>query len=202
MGTRDPRIDAYIAKQRDFAKPILEHFREVVHAACPDVEETMKWSSPHFDYKGQMMCGMAAFKEHCAIGFWKGPLIFGPKVEATRGGMSAGSLGRITSVKDLPGKRELTGYIRTAMKLNDEGVVVKRETRAPKVAAKTPPELEAALRKNAKAKKVFDAFPPSHKREYCDWIAEAKREETRTARVKQAVEWIAEGKQRNWKYMK
>lgn len=202
MGTRDPRIDAYIAKQRDFAKPILEHLREVVHSACPEVEEGLKWSSPHFSYKGQMMCGMAAFKEHAVFGFWKGKLIDGLAPSFAAGGDAAGNLGRLTTVKDVPSRKALTGFIKAAMKLNEEGKTVPRPKAAPKPPAAVPPELSAALAKNRKAKAVFDAFPPSHKREYCQWIGEAKREETRTARVKQAVEWIAEGKQRNWKYQR
>ncbi len=202
MGTRDPRIDAYIAKQRDFARPVLEHLREVVHSACPDVEEGLKWSSPHFSYKDQMMCGMAAFKEHVVFGFWKGKMIEGLAPSFAAGGDAGGSLGRITTVKDLPGKKALTGFIKAAMKLNDEGKTVARPKSAPKPPARVPPELAAALRKNVKAKKVFDTFAPGQKREYCDWIDGAKREETRTARVQQAVEWIAEGKQRNWKYQR
>ena len=200
MGTRDPRVDAYIAKQKDFAKPILTHIRDVVHAACPDVEETIKWSSPFFDYTGQLMCQMAAFKEHAALGFWKAPLIDGLSGGKVSSGESAGHFGRIASVKDLPSKKVLTGYIKAAMKLNDEGVVVAKAKTAAKPAAKVPPELASALAKNKKAKAVFDAFPPGHKREYVEWIAEAKREETRAKRVAQAVEWIAEGKSRNWKY--
>jgi len=202
MGKRDPRIDAYIAKQKDFAKPILAHIRDVVHAACPDVEETLKWSSPFFDYKGQPMCNMAAFKEHAALGFWKAPLIEGLGSKSENGvAGSAGHFGRLETVKDLPSKKVLTGYIKSAMKLNDDGVVVTKANRvAVKPTVEVPPELAAAFSKNKKAKTAFDAFPPSHKREYVEWIADAKREETRAKRVAQAVEWIAEGKSRNWKY--
>jgi uncharacterized protein YdeI (YjbR/CyaY-like superfamily) len=200
MGTHDPRIDAYIAKQKDFAQPILIHIREVVHAACPDVEETMKWSSPHFDYKGGMMCAMAAFKEHAIFGFWKGALIEGVSPNRNNGGEAMGNYGRLTSVKDLPSKRELTAMIRKAMRLNDEGVVVPKPKKAPKPEAKVPAELKAALSKNKKAAAQFEAFSPSHRREYVEWIDEAKREETKAKRVAQAIEWIAEGKGRNWKY--
>lgn len=200
MGNRDPRVDAYIAKQKDFARPILTHLRDVVHAACPDVEETIKWSSPFFDYQGQPMCQMAAFKEHAAFGFWKAPLIEGLGPNFANGGGAAGNFGRLASVKDLPGKKELSGYIKAAMKLNDDGVVVARKKTATKAAVEVPPELATALAKNKKAKAVFDGFPSGHRREYVEWIAEAKREETRAKRVAQAVEWIAEGKSRNWKY--
>jgi uncharacterized protein YdeI (YjbR/CyaY-like superfamily) len=200
MGKRDPRIDAYIAKQKEFAQPILIHIREVVHAACPDVEETLKWSSPHFMYKGAMMCGMAGFKEHAIFGFWKGKLIDGVSPNRNNGGEAMGNFGKLTSVKDLPGKRDLTALIKQAMKLNDEGITVPRPKTGPRPEAKVPAELAAALRKNRKAAAHFDAFPPSHRREYIEWVDEAKRDETKAKRVTQAVEWIAEGKGRNWKY--
>ena len=144
MGIRDPRLDAYIARQNDFAKPILDHLRDVVHAACPDVEETMKWSAPHFDYKGQMMCSMAAFKKHAVFGFWKSSLINGLGPNSANGGEAAGNMGRLTSVKDLPSRREIAGFIRAAMKLNDEGIVVSKAAKAPKPEAKVPSELAAA----------------------------------------------------------
>ena len=199
MGTRDPRVDVYIAKAAPFAKPILEHFREIVHAAVPGVEETIKWSMPHFDYKGPL-CNMASFKVHCAIGFWKGSLLFdaNPKSE-----QAMGHLGKITSIKDLPAKKELTRLLKEAARLNEEGVKVARSApREPKRPVETPPDLTSALKKNAKARKTFDAFPPSHRREYIEWITEAKTEATRTRRLEQAVEWMAEGKSRNWKYEK
>jgi uncharacterized protein YdeI (YjbR/CyaY-like superfamily) len=199
MGTRDPRVDAYIAKSADFAQPILTHLREVVHAACPQVVETMKWSTPHFDYKG-IMCAMAAFKEHAIFGFWKGSLIEGVAPNRNNGGEAMGNYGKLKSVKDLPSKRELTGFIKQAMKLNDDGVVVPKAKKAPKPEAKVPAELKAALSKNRKAVATWDAFPPSHRREYIEWITEAKRPETKDKRVAQTVEWVAEGKGRNWKY--
>lgn len=200
MPTTDPRIDAYIEKSADFAQPILRHIRDVVHQACPDVEETMKWSFPHFDYNG-MMCSMAAFKEHCALTFWKPELVLGNA--AQEGGM--GHFGRVTSVKDLPSKKVLTGYVKKAMALNDAGVKAKRVTRAkktPKPEPETPEELVAAfaLKKHAKARATWEGFAPSHRREYVEWITEAKRAETRAKRVDQTLEWLAEGRQRNWKY--
>ncbi|MDB4909534.1 MAG: hypothetical protein JWO39_357 [Gemmatimonadetes bacterium] len=197
MPTTDPRVDAYIEKSKDFAKPILVRVRQMVHEACPDVEETMKWSSPFFDYKGQMMCGMAAFKEHCSLIFWKASLIEGVP---PNGDPARGSFGRITSVKELPSKKQLTGFIKAAMALNDAGVTVKRPKSAAKPEAKVPKELAGALKKNRKAATVFANFTPSNRREYCEWISEAKREETKEKRVTQAIEWIAEGKSRNWKY--
>src|SRR5687768_5736714 len=201
MGPRDPRIDAYIAKSADFAKPILSHLREVVHSACPEVEETMKWSTPHFIYKG-MMAGMAAFKEHCAFGFWKGVLIVDPKTAS--GEKAAGQFGRITKIADLPPAKVIAGYVKEAMRLNDEGVKAPARMKSAKKAPReivVPDALAAALKKNRKARETFDAFSPSHKREYAQWIADAKGEDTRKRRVETAIEWMAEGKPRNWKYM-
>jgi uncharacterized protein YdeI (YjbR/CyaY-like superfamily) len=197
MPSRDPRIDAYITKAPDFAKPILRHLREVVHAACPDVEETVKWGHPWFMRHG-MLCNFAAFKQHAAFGFWKASHILEPKVSPAAQAM--GSFGRLTSVKDLPSKRVLTGYIRQAVKLNEAGTAVARPKRAPKPAPSMPPDLLAALRKNRKALAHFDKFSPSKQREYNDWLAEAKTSATRDRRLQTAVGWIAEGKARNWKY--
>jgi uncharacterized protein YdeI (YjbR/CyaY-like superfamily) len=196
MGTRDPRVDAYIAKQAEFARPILTHLREVVHGACPKVEEDIKWGAPFFMYHGTM-CQMAAFKQHVAFGFWKDALVVGRS--SGDDDRAAGQFGRITSVKDLPSKTELTRYIKKAMQINEEGITVQKAKKA-RPALPVPPELSAALAKNKKARAAFEAFPPSHKRDYSEWIGEAKREETKAARVAQAVEWIAEGKPRHWKY--
>jgi uncharacterized protein YdeI (YjbR/CyaY-like superfamily) len=198
MGSRDPRIDAYIEKSAPFARPILVHLREVVHATVPEVEETMKWSFPHFVYEG-MLCGMASFKQHCAFGFWKGALIVD---ERSRDAM--GQFGRITSLRELPPKKVLAGYVKEAMRLNEEGIKApsRAKPKAPRKELPVPDDLAAALRKNARAKAAFDAFPPSHRREYVEWISEAKGEATRARRLATAVEWMAEGKARNWKYMK
>ena len=200
MATRDPRIDAYIEKSADFAQPILRHIRDVVHAACPDVEETMKWSFPHFMYKG-MLCGMSAFKQHAAFGFWKGKLIVDDAGNSVEDAM--GQFGRITRIADLPPKKTLSAYVKKAMAFNDAGV--KSPTRVksakPKPEATVPDDLAAALKKNAKARKTFAAFSPSARREYIEWITEAKRETTRVQRLATTLEWLAEGKQRNWKYM-
>jgi len=197
MPTIDPRVDAYIAKSQDFAKPILMRVREMVHDACPDVQETIKWGSPFFDYKGQMMCAIAAFKQHCALIFWKASLIDGMP---PNGDKSRGSFGRITSMKEVPSKRQFNGFIKAAMALNDAGITVKRPKAGSKPEAKVPKELASALAKNKKATAVFASFPRGQRREYCEWINEAKREATKTKRVAQAIEWIAEGKTRNWQY--
>ena len=199
MGTRNPQVDAYIAKSQPFARPILEHLREVVHGACPDVVEEMKWSMPHFMYKG-MLAGMAAFKAHCTFGFWKGKLILG-KDEMNREAM--GHFGNIRSLDDLPSKRTLAAYVKKAAKLNEEGVKVPRAPKARVPGAVTvPADLAAALRRNRKARASFEAFSPSHRREYIEWITEAKREETREKRLATTIEWLEEGKPRHWKYLK
>jgi len=193
MGTRDPRVDAYIAKAPDFAKPILTTLRATVHAAIPEVEEGIKWGAPHFGYKG-MLCGMAAFKEYAAMMFWKEKLIFGANVIARNRG-----LGRLTTLSDLPPKRVLAGYIKKAAALNDAGVKIERVRREPKP-IRIPADLSSALKKNVKAQAAFKSFSPSHKREYIEWLTGAKTDDTRTRRLTQAIEWIAEGKSRNWKY--
>ncbi|GAB3366505.1 hypothetical protein GCM10027431_08580 [Lysobacter rhizosphaerae] len=197
MGQRDPRIDAYIASSAEFARPILLHLREVVHAACPDCEETMKWSAPSFTYRGSILCGMAAFKQHATFGLWQGARVVGSDGKED----AMGQFGRLTGVADLPGKRELSGYLKRAMKLIEDGVKrpANRDAK-PKAPVEVPDDLAAALKKNARARATFDAFPPSCRREYVEWITEAKREETRARRLEQAVEWMAEGKRRNWKY--
>ncbi|HEV3038825.1 MAG TPA: YdeI/OmpD-associated family protein [Candidatus Angelobacter sp.] len=200
MGTRDKRINAYIAKSADFAQPILHELRELVHKACPDVEEAMKWSFPHFMYKG-MLCSMASFKEHCAFGFWKASLIFDGKENTPADGM--GHFGRITSRKDLPAKKVLLGYIKKAVQLNDEGVKVpKAKPKTDKKDFKVPDYFLAALKKNKKALTVFEGFPYSKKKDYVDWVTEAKTGDTRERRLATSVEWLAEGKSRNWKYEK
>lgn len=199
MSQHDPRIDAYIEKSAEFARPILARLREIVHEACPKVEETMKWSMPSFGYAGGILCGMAAFKQHVSFGFWKHAQVMGE--ENPRDGM--GSFGKMTTIKDLPPKKELVALIKRAMKLNEQGVKAPAASRkaAPKPPPVTPDDLIAALKRNRKAQATFDAFSPSARREYIDWIVEAKREETRAKRLAQAIEWMAEGKQRNWKYM-
>ena len=193
----DKRIDAYIEKSRDFARPILEHLRKLVHKACPDVEETIKWGSPHFDYKGSL-AGMASFKEHCAFGFWKHALLTGDSGNLEWTAM--GSFGRITSLKDLPQDKEIIALIHQAMELNEKGIKVPKKPAATKGDVVVSKELAAALEKNKRAKAQFDRFSPSHRREYAEWITEAKTEATRDKRIATAIEWLSEGKSRNWKY--
>jgi uncharacterized protein YdeI (YjbR/CyaY-like superfamily) len=200
MASRDKRVDAYIDKSADFARPVLTHIRETVHAGAPEVEETIKWGFPHFMYHGKILCSMAAFKEHCAIHFWKGDLVLGQSRDTPRESM--GQFGRITRVSDLPPKKILTGYVKAAVKLNEERA---KSPSSPKPRVKKP-ELEApasllaALRKNRKAKSTFDSLSPSHRREYVQWIIEAKTDATRDKRIATTTEWLGEGKSRNWKY--
>lgn len=199
MGSRDPRIDQYIAKAPEFARPILAHLREVVHAACPEVEETMKWSTPHFT-SGGMLCHMASFKQHCAFGFWKGALVMG---DGARSDDAMGQFGRLTSLADLPADDVLAGYVREAKRLNDEGVKAPARAKpAEKKELAMPDDLAAALRENPDALGHFEGFSPSKRKEYVEWITEAKSDATRAKRLGTAVEWIAEGKARHWKYEK
>jgi len=196
----DRRIDAYIARAAAFARPVLVHVRAQVHAACPEVEETIKWGMPAFYYRGKPMCGMAAFQAHCTVSFWKHALI--PGLAAMSDAKAMGHFGRVTTVKDLPGKRAFAGFLKAAMRLNDAGVTVPRPKAAQKPPVRLPADLAAALAKNRKARATYDAFPVSQRREYVDWLAEARRPETRARRLATAVAWMAEGRIRNWKYVR
>jgi len=199
MASKDPRIDAYITRAASFAQPILRHVRKLVHQGCPEVQETIKWSMPHFDYHG-IMLGVAAFKEHCSIGFWKGELIL-RKHAGSDGGM--GHFGKITSLKDLPSDKRFIEYVRKAAALNKQGIKKPADLK-PKPARSelTVPEyLRAALCKNKRAAATFEGFSYTNKKEYVDWLTEAKREETRSHRLQTTIAWLAEGKVRNWKYL-
>ncbi len=198
MPTTDPRVDAYIDKSKDFAKPVLTHLRKLVHETCPDVKETLKWSMPSFEYKG-ILCGFASFKEHCTFGFWKQSLMESDAFSETKTAM--GSFGKLTSLRDLPSDAVMKKLIKQAMKLNDEGVKVTKPKHEKKEVA-IPEILLEALAKNEKAAETFNNFPPSCRREYAEWIAEAKTEPTREKRLAQTIEWRSEGKRRNWKYEK
>jgi uncharacterized protein YdeI (YjbR/CyaY-like superfamily) len=199
MARKDPRVDAYIEAAAPFAKPILRHVRKLVLRACPDVQETIKWSFPHFEHKG-ILCGMAAFKGHCALGFWKRQLIFGTgEAEGTE---PVNWSRRIQSISDLPPDHELMGYIRKAAELNESDTRVPKRAAAKKPPPRMPKDLSAALKKNGRAKKTFANLSPSCKREYVEWIVGAKRDETRQRRLKTTVEWLSQGKPHNWRYLK
>lgn len=192
---RDPRIDAYIAGRAPFAQPILAHLRELVHRACPDVVETVKWGHPCFEHHG-MLCNMAAFKAHAAFGFWKHELLVEDDAKA---GEAMGSFGRLERIEDLPSDRELMRLVKLAAKLNEGGVKVERK-RAARAPFSEPEELARALRGDKRAKAVWDGFPPSCRREYIDWIVEAKRDETRAKRLEETLSNLAEGKRLRWRY--
>jgi hypothetical protein len=195
MPTKDKRVDAYIAKAAPFAQPILKHLRALLHEAVPQVEETMKWNTPHFLHQG-MMCGTPAFKEHCHLGFWKGELIFAKAAEGTRE-----KLRQITSLADLPSDNVLRGYFKQAAALNEAGVKPSTPKRSAKKKELVVPEFFLTqLRKNKKALAAFEAYSYSHKKEYVEWVAEAKREETRQKRMETTLKWLIEGKPRHWKY--
>jgi len=194
---KNPAVDAYIAKSADFARPILKRLRALMHKACPKVEETMKWGVPHFEYKG-VIAGMAAFKQHTAFGFWKRRLMKDPAGFFSKGESGMGGR-KIRSLDELPSDTVLLGYIREAVALNEQGAKVPRSTRR-KPPVKTPPYLTAALKKNAKARKTFEGLSPSQQREYVEWLIDAKQDATRERRLATAIEWMAQGKTRNWKY--
>ena len=201
MGKKDPHVDVYINKAREFAKPVLEHIRDFVHETCPDVEEKIKWSFPHFDYKNQMMCSMASFKEHCTFGFWKASLL--KDLKGKSGQTAMGQFGRITKVSDLPSKKVLKSLIKDAMKLNDSEIKISAKSKSSKKKELTVPGyFMKAIKKNKKALKTFENFSYSQKKEYVEWVTEAKTEPTRKKRIATAIEWMSEGKIHNWKYLK
>lgn len=199
-GHRDPRVDAYIEQAAPFARPILEHVRRIVHDACPDVAETMKWNTPSFEFQG-LLCSMAAFTAHCTLGFWKGEVLAPSFPALTKGGASLVRLGPFRSVRDLPAPTVLRTLVRAAAALNAQGVQPVRTRRPVRTSAvRAPADLRAALQKDTKARASFGTLRPSHKREYVEWITEAKRDETRQKRIATTIEWLREGKSRNWKY--
>ena len=198
MPTTDKRIDAYIAKSGEFARPILKVVRETVHEACPDCDETLKWSSPAFLHNGKIIVMAAAFKQHAAVRFWRGGLVVDDSTNKSKDG--AGQFGRLTKVSDLPPKKKFIDYIRKSMALNAGEREVPKRSPTPKKELEIPLPFLAAIKKNKRALAAFEKFAPSHRREYIEWVSEAKREETRDKRIAQAVEQIAEGKSRHWKY--
>jgi uncharacterized protein YdeI (YjbR/CyaY-like superfamily) len=199
MPQPDSRIDEYIAKAQPFAQPVLLHIREQIHLVCPEVSETIKWGMPHFEYKNDLLCSFAAFKNHCAFTFWKAALLKDPVlIQHASEEKSMGQLGPIKSIEDLPGN--FTALLQEAMLLNEQGIKIPRKTATNPKECMLPPEFEQALRKNHRAWEVFDKFSYSHRKEYIEWITDAKTESTRQKRINQAVEWIADGKNHNWKY--
>lgn len=202
MPSKDPRIDAYIKKSAPFAIPVLGHLRKLVHATCKDAEETMKWSFPHFMYKGEILCSMASFKQHCAFGFWKASIMKDAAILLGNREHGMGSIGKITSLDELPSDKQLIAWIKEAMKLNESGLKVEKQKPSAKPVATVPVYFKTALAADKKAQQYFKGFSPSQQREYIDWLNEAKTDATRLKRLAQAMEWIAEGKIRNWKYVR
>ena len=201
MKNTDPRIDAYIGKSANFAKPILRHLRKVVHEACPGVEETVKWSTPAFTYNGKILCGIAAFKAHCTFGFWHQGMVAVLGADGHKADSAMGSFGRITSLDDLPSDRILARYIRKAAELSGSDAPARpRPVHRPAAPLAVPKDLAEALKKKKAAAATFEKISPSHRKEYIEWITEAKRDETRQKRLATTLEWLAEGKSRNWKY--
>jgi uncharacterized protein YdeI (YjbR/CyaY-like superfamily) len=203
MPQTDPRVDAYIEKAAPFARPILLKLRKLIFQACPEAMEMIKWSFPNYEVHDSMLCNMAAFKEHCSFGFWKAALLKDPEDIlhlAERNAM--GHFDKITTLKDLPADRILIAYLKEAALLNKNNIKLKRPKTGPKKELPLPRALSASLKKNKKASAVFEAFSPSNRREYIEWINEAKTEETQNKRLVTAIGWLEEGKSRNWKYKK
>lgn len=196
------KVDEYIEKSQDFAKPILHYLREIVHEYCPDVEEAMKWSFPNFTYKGKILCSMASFKQHCTFGFWlEKEMKTMQEITKDTEKNSMFSLGKITKIKDLPSKPQLKKAILEAIELTDMGIVVKKATPS-KTETEVPSYFQEILSKNKKAQDNFNNASPSFRKEYITWIIDAKTDTTRNKRIEQALEWISENKGRNWKYEK
>lgn len=205
MPQKDKKVDAYIEKAEPFARPILKHLRSLIHKGNPEVEETIKWGMPSFDYKGPF-CSFASFKQHAVFGFWKHALLKDPKgylgERSNKGGEAMGNLGRLTNVKDLPPDKIIIDFIKQAKILNDENVKLPAKQKKEKVELIIPDYFMNALKKNKKALAVFQKFSYSNQKEYVLWVTEAKTEETKNSRLKTAVEWMSEGKIKNWKYSK
>jgi uncharacterized protein YdeI (YjbR/CyaY-like superfamily) len=197
------QYDLYIEKSQDFAKPILIHLRELVHQACPQVDEKIKWSFPCFEYKKTILCHMASFKQHCSFGFWLGSVMDDPDGilnSSTEAAM--GQLGRLTSLNDLPSDEILIRYIHQAMLLVDSGVKLTKKDPAEKKELVISDEFNIALDNNDKARATFENFSYSNKKEYVEWINDAKTEATRDKRLETTIDWLSEGKVKNWKYLR
>lgn len=199
MKHTDPRVEEYINNAQPFARPILKHIRELMHRGCPELQETIKWGMPHFEYHG-VIASMAAFKEHAVFGFWKEDLIPGMK-QYIKEKEAMGSWGRITLVDGIPPDEEIIEFVRVAAKLNEQGVKSPKREQKP-VVVNMPDDFMDLISKNKKALETYESFSPSNKRDYADWINDAKSDSTRESRMETAIEWMSEGKPRMWKYMK
>lgn len=202
MEKYSPQVDEYIEKSQDFAKPILTYLRETVHEFCPDAEEAIKWKFPTFLYKGKILCSITAFKQYCSMGFWlHGEMKTIENLETNAEKSNMFSLGKIKAPEDLPSKIQMKNMILEAMELTDMGVKMKKSAPS-KTEIEIPDYFQKALEKNKKAAEVFDKASPSFRKEYVMWIIDAKTENTQNRRIEQALEWMSEGKGRNWKYEK
>ena len=186
----DPRIDAFIAKSAPFAQPILTHLRALVHRALPEAEETIKWSMPHFTVNGKNVAGLGSFKAHAAF------IIHGDG----RQGEAMGQYGKLASLADLPDEAALIAKLHDARDRLTSGAKQPKLKSPPREKLQMPDEFAEALAQNPQASVTYDGFAASHQRDYLEWVTEAKRPETRSKRIAQAVEWLAEGKKRHWKY--
>lgn len=204
MSQFNPEFDSYIAKSADFAKPILEYLRQLIHETCTEVEEVMKWGYPHFDYKKDMMCILSANKNHCAFSLYKAELMSDTKIlESVKAGHKFGYMDKIKTLSDLPAKEVLVAYIKEAMELNEKGIKkVRPKSDKPPVVLEVPDYFEEKLGANPKAKEIFESKSASFRKEYIVWITDAKSEATRQKRMDEALEWIVEGKGRFWQYAK
>lgn len=203
MSQFNPKVDEYISKSADFAKPVLEHLRKIIHDACPEVEEVIKWGIPHFDYKGDMMCILAAYKNHCSFSLYKAELMSDPKlIESVKAGKKMGYMDKIKTLSDLPSKKVLVAYIKEAMALNENGVkkVIPKPGKPKTI--EVPDYFSEILSANPKAKEIFETKSSSFRKDYIVWITGAKTEATKQKRIEQSLEWIAEGKGRFWQYEK
>ena len=194
--SRDPRIDAYVAKAQPFARPILEKVRERVHAVVPRAEETIKWGMPAYTLDGKILLITAAFKAHAALNFWRGQELRGDKANAD----AMGQFGKLASVADLPSDSELDRLMKEAAEVAKNAPAPRKAKHGPKAAPEMHPDFSAALAKAPKAKAALDGLPTSAQRDYLEWISEAKQDSTRAKRIATAVEWLSEGKRRHWKY--
>jgi uncharacterized protein YdeI (YjbR/CyaY-like superfamily) len=199
MPTKDPRVDAYIAEAPDFARPILSHLRKLIHQGCPEAVETMKWSRPFFEYKG-LLCGFAAFKAHCSLFFWQDIDLGDTFKKKSDSNSGKGRVEKVESLADLPKDQVLVACVRSAVAQRDTPKTKAKRVREPVKETPIPLDLKKALSSNTQANAAWKALAPSHRREYIDWIVEAKRPETRAKRIQTALEWLSEGKKLNWKY--
>ena len=198
--TLDPRVDAYIQQAAPFAQPILTKIRAAFHAGCPDLEETIKWGVPSFE-RGGMLGGMASFKKHVSYGFWRAGEMDDPHDLLGKERKASFMRIRAESVKDLPTKTVLVSYVKQARRLNEAGQPVRAKKKPAQTTPKAPAELTRAIQASPKAAAFWKTLAPGYRKEYVEWVTDAKREATREKRLLQTVEWLAEGKKRNWKYM-